>query len=192
MSGSFEERLNGILPKLTAQDFLENHGLGNEIGFWIFDYPPEQEMAMRAFLHDVVIPALEKRQPPIRFSAVNLFDLTIGLLEERNLLDKAIEMQCTQGDTKTLESLRRVLKEDKLAERLVAQNDIDNLNLLLLWNVGAVFPLLRTHTLLSALHPHMKDTPLVMFYPGKYDGYSLRLFNKLTEDHYYRAFRLVS
>jgi hypothetical protein len=38
----------------------------------------------------------------------------------------------------------------------------------------------------------MKDTPLVMFYPGKYDGYSLRLFNTLAEDHYYRAFRLVS
>jgi hypothetical protein len=31
-----------------------------------------------------------------------------------------------------------------------------------------------------------------MFYPGKYDGYSLRLFNTLAEDHYYRAFRLVS
>jgi len=30
-----------------------------------------------------------------------------------------------------------------------------------------------------------------MFYPGRYDGYSLRLFNKLSEDHYYRAFRLI-
>jgi hypothetical protein len=33
--------------------------------------------------------------------------LVIGLLEERKLLDKAIEMQRTQGDAKTLESLRR-------------------------------------------------------------------------------------
>jgi len=31
-----------------------------------------------------------------------------------------------------------------------------------------------------------------MFYPGKYDGFSLRLFNKLKDDHYYRAFQLVS
>lgn len=74
-------------------------------------------------------------------------------------------MQRTQGDAKTLESLRRVLKEDKLAERLVAQHDIANLDVLLLWNVGAVYPMLRTHTLLTALHAHMKDTPLVMFYP---------------------------
>jgi hypothetical protein len=192
MSASFNERLNQIIPKLTSPDLLSNQGLGNEIGFWIFDYPVEEEMAMRAFLHDVVIPALGKHQPAIRSTDVNLFELVVGLLEERKLLDKAIEMQNSQGDAKALESLRRVLKEDKLAERLVSQYDVGSLDLLLLWNVGAVYPMLRTHTLLSALHPHMKDTPLVMFYPGKYDGYSLRLFNKLSEDHYYRAFRLVS
>ena len=191
MSLTFNERLNRILPKLTSPDLLSSQGLGNEIGFWIFDYPPEEEMAMRAFLHDVVMPALGKHQPSIRAADVNLFDVVIELLEERKLLDKVIEMQSAQGDTKTLESLRRVLKEDKLAERLVAQYNIAEIDLLLLWNVGAVFPMLRTHTLLSALHPHMKDTPLVMFYPGKYDGYSLRLFNKLSEDHYYRAFPLV-
>ena len=149
-------------------------------------------MTVRGFLQDVILPALDKHQPPLKVASVNLFDLVIGLLEERKLLDKAIEMQRTQGDAKTLESLRRVLKEDKLAERLVAQHDIAELDLLILWNVGAVYPMLRTHTLLSALHAHMKDTPLVMFYPGKYDGYSLRLFSRLKDDHYYRAFRLVS
>jgi hypothetical protein len=81
-----------------------------------------------------------------------------------------------------------VLKEDKLAERLVASTTSPTRRLVL-WNVGAVYPMLRTHTLLTALHAHMKDTPLVMFYPGKYDGFSLRLFNKLKDDHYYRAFR---
>lgn len=192
MSQDLNERLNQILAKLTSKDLLTNQGLGNEIGFWIFDYPPEDEMTVRGFLQDVILPALDKHQPPLKVASVNLFDLVIGLLEERKLLDKAIEMQRTQGDAKTLESLRRVLKEDKLAERLVAQHDISELDLLILWNVGAVYPMLRTHTLLSALHAHMKDTPLVMFYPGKYDGYSLRLFSRLKDDHYYRAFRLVS
>lgn len=192
MSQDLNERLNQILAKLTSKDLLTNQGLGNEIGFWIFDYPPEDEMTVRGFLQDVILPALDKHQPPLKVASVNLFDLVIGLLEERKLLDKAIEMQRTQGDAKTLESLRRVLKEDKLAERLVAQHNIAELDLLILWNVGAVYPMLRTHTLLSALHAHMKDTPLVMFYPGKYDGYSLRLFSRLKDDHYYRAFRLVS
>lgn len=190
---TFEERLNQILPKLTSKELLNNHGLGNEIGFWVFDYPPEFELEMRAFLGEVIEPTLGKHHPPIRFATVNLFELVIGWLEERKLLDRALEMQQSQGDDKALESLRRVLKEDKLAERLVSQIDVDNLDLVILTGVGSVFPILRTHTLLSALHPLMKDTPLLMLYPGKYDGYSFRLFNnKLPEEHYYRAFRLVS
>lgn len=191
MSQTFEERLNQILPKLTSPEFLNNQGLGNEIGFWIFDYPPERELDMRDFLDGTIMPALAKHQPPVRAVKIDLFDLVIGQLEDRKLLDKAIEMQRTQGDAKALESLRRVLKEDKLAERLVAELDMPNIDLIILSGVGAVYPMLRTHTLLSALHPLMKDTPLLMMYPGKYDGYSLRLFNKLAEDHYYRAFRLV-
>lgn len=189
---AFEERLNQILPRLTSKELLNNQGLSNEIGFWVFDYPPEFELEMRTFLNEVIEPALTKHHPPIRFATVNLFDLAIGLLEERNLLDKAFDMQQTQGDAKALESLRRVLKEDKLAERLVSQIEVDKQDLVILTGVGPAFPFLRTHTLLSALHPLMKDTPLLMLYPGKYDGYSFRLFNKLSEDHYYRAFRLVS
>jgi hypothetical protein len=96
MSQTFNERLNQILPKLTSSDLLTNQGLGNEIGFWIFDYPPE-EMAVRAFLQDVVLPALAGISRRSRSGDVNLFDLVIGLLEERKLLDKAIEMQRTQG-----------------------------------------------------------------------------------------------
>jgi hypothetical protein len=122
---------------------------------------------------------------------INLFDLVIQLLEERKLLDKAIEMQRTKGDEAVMAALRPVLKEDKLAQKVVSLVDLDQIDVLILWGVGIAYPMLRTHTLLSALHPLMGRTPLLMFYPGRYDGYSLRLFNKLSEDHYYRAFRLV-
>jgi hypothetical protein len=30
-----------------------------------------------------------------------------------------------------------------------------------------------------------------VFYPGSYDGQGLRLFDRLTDRNYYRAFRLV-
>lgn len=191
MSVSFEERLNRILPKITSEDFLQSRGLGNEIGFWVFDYPPEREMEMRDFLHNTIEPALVKALPPIRHATINLFDLIIGLLEERNLLDKAIARQVEKGDAAALESLRRVLKEDKLAQRLVQNLDLDKTDMIILTGVGAAYPMLRTHTLLSALHSCVGNTPLLMLFPGRYDGFSLRLFNKLVEDHYYRAFPLV-
>ena len=191
MTFTLDERLNQIIPKITSSEFLDSKGLGNEIGFWIFDYPPEREMDVRNFLNGTVLPALSKHIPAIRAATVNLLMLVTELLEERNLLEKAIEMQANKGDESALAALRSVLKEDKLAQKIADQFDIPNLDLLILTGVGAVYPMLRTHTLLSALHPIMGKTPLLMFFPGKYDGHSLRLFNTLAGDHYYRAFRLV-
>lgn len=191
MNFTLEERLNQILPRITSRDFLDSKGLGNEIGFWIFDYPPEREMDVRGFLNGTVLPALTKQAPAINAASVDLLKLVTDLLEERKLLDKAMDMQKNKGDDATLAALRSVLKEDKIAQKIASQHDISNLDLLVLSGVGSVYPMLRTHTLLSALHPIMGNTPLLMFFPGRYDGHSLRLFNTLAEDHYYRAFRLV-
>ena len=188
---TLDERLNQIIPRITSPEFLDSKGLGNEIGFWIFDYPPEREMDVRDFLNGTVLPALSKHVPTIRAATVNLLTLVSELLEERNLLEKAMEMQLDKGDESALAALRSVLKEDKLAQKIAEQFDIPNLDLLILTGVGSVYPMLRTHTLLSALHPIMGKTPLLMFFPGKYDGHSLRLFNTLAEDHYYHAFRLI-
>jgi hypothetical protein len=192
MSNRFEERLNQVLPRLASSDVLDNRGAGGEIGFWIFDYPPEQEMDVRTWLSEVIEPGLRRLKPDLRFATVDLFECVISLLEERGLLSKVLEMQMKQGDEAVLRSLRSVLKEDRLAARIVESRDAANLGLLIVKGVGAVYPMLRTHTLLSALHPHMRDTPLLMLYPGRYDGQSLRLFGKLTDDNYYRAFSLVS
>lgn len=192
MTKNFEERLNQVLPRLASPDVLDNLGAGGEIGFWVFDYPPEHELQMRSWIIDVIVPGLPKLKPGVRFKIVDLFDFVIDLLEERNLLEKAFAKQMKEGDESVLKSLRPVLKEDKLAARLVETVGVQDLDLLLIKGVGSVYPMLRTHTLLSALHPHMRDTPLVMFYPGRYDGQSLRLFSKLTDDNYYRAFSLVS
>lgn len=191
MSLTLDERLNQIIPRISSRDFLDSKGLGNEIGFWIFDYPPDREMDVRDFLNVTVLPNLPKQVPSIRAGSVNLLALVSDLLVERKLLDKAMQMQQSKGDESTLAALRSVLKEDKLAQKIAAQFDIANLDLLILTGVGSVYPMLRTHTLLSALHPIMGSTPLLMFFPGKYDGHSLRLFNALAEDHYYRAFRLI-
>lgn len=192
MTADFEQRLNQVLPRLLSADVLDNRGAGGEIGFWIFDYPPEREMDMRLWLDDVIVPGIQKQRPELRYAVVDLFQEVIALLQERKLLDKAYDMQLKKGDDALLASLRSVLKEDRLAARLVEKHDVAQLDLLIIRGVGAVYPMLRTHTLLSALHPHMRETPLLMFYPGRYDGLSLKLFNKLSDDNYYRAFRLVS
>ena len=191
MTDDFRSRLNKIADRLSTDELLSNTGLGTEIGFWIFDYPPERELEVRSFIDGVLLPGMAKRQPALRPAVVNLFNLIIELLEDRKLLGRVLDIQTTKGDAAALTALRPVLKEDKLAERIASQIDFDQVDMLLLTGVGAAYPMLRSHTLLAGLQATMKDKPVVMFYPGRYDGFSLRLFNKLADDHYYRAFRLV-
>jgi hypothetical protein len=50
MSDPLTDRLNQILPNLTSDDILQGKGLGNEIAFYIFDYPPEAELRIRVHL----------------------------------------------------------------------------------------------------------------------------------------------
>lgn len=192
MNDRFDDRLNQVLPRLLSPDVLDNRGAGGEIGFWIFDYPVEREMDMRQWLTDVIQPGIQRQRPDLKYAVIDLFQEVMSILEDRNLLEKVYEKQTQNGDAALLASLRSVLKEDRLAARFAEKFDVANLDLLIVKGVGAVYPMLRTHTLLSALHPHMNQTPLLMLYPGVYDGLSLKLFNTLTDDNYYRAFRLVS
>jgi hypothetical protein len=54
MTEALDQRLNQILPKITSDDFLRGHGIGNEIAFHIFDYPPEDELAVRRHIDDLL------------------------------------------------------------------------------------------------------------------------------------------
>lgn len=194
MSMTFDERLNRILPRITSDDFLLNRGMGNEIGFWIFDYLPQDEVAMRAFVREVIEPALARQSPPLRFKTIDLFALMVDVLRERGLLDKTIRMQADKGNEAAMPGLRSVLQEKKLAQRIADQIDFEAIDLLMLTGVGAAYPVLRSHTLLSALQPLVGNKPVLMFYPGRYNGFSLSLFDRPIHqdgDPYYRAFRLV-
>lgn len=193
---SLEERLNLILPRVSSRDFLDNNGLGNEIGFHIFDYRAEDEETVRDYVKTVLEPALSKPPLSLKTQTVNVFELAIGLLKDRDIYDKVIDVQQKKGNDAALPGLRSVLKEDKFAKYLTDQVDVRSLDLLLLTGIGAAYPMVRLHTLLNGLHAYMQDTPLVVFYPGKYNGASLRLFglspdNSDTGAAYYRAFQLL-
>ena len=187
---TFKNRLDKILDRITSEELLSNKGLGNEIGFYIFDYQPEFELEMREHIQ-FIIRQLPKKKPDMKFKHINLFELVIGYLQKRNLLDRAIQIQSNKGDQELLKALKGALWADKIAKEFIAEADPDNNDLVLLSGVGSVYPLIRSHNLLNNLHSLMQDKPLVIFYPGAYTGQGLRLFGKLKEANYYRAFQLV-
>ena len=186
-----DERLNKILDKVTSDDFLGGQGLGNEVPFYAFDYLPQDEVKVREhvrFLQGAII----KRRPELKVAFINLFELMLGMLKDRNKLDQSIEMQAKKGDDYMLKALKAPLDAGKVAKELVDRYPPSEFGLLVINGVGSAYPLIRTHNLLNNLQPFMGQTPLVVFYPGLYDGQSLKLFGQLGEKPYYRAFRLVS
>lgn len=183
-------RLNQILPRVVSDDFLSGSGIGNEIAFYVVDYPPEDELRVRehvAFL----LAQIPKQKPGLKVRHVNLFDFVLDYLRSRRLLDKALQMQREKGDGPLLKALAGPLHEGKVAAFFAEAVRPREYDLVLASGVGSVWPLLRSHTLLNNLHPVMGRTPLVLFYPGRYDGQSLRLFGKVRSANYYRAFKLV-
>jgi hypothetical protein len=185
-----EARLNHTLDRLTSDELLSGRGLGNEIGFYIFDYEPEDELVVRDHIR-FLLDQLPKKRPGLRVKHINLFDLVLEHLKERKLLDKAIEQARTKGDAFLVKALEKPLHGTRLAPVFEQACDLPNHDLVLVSGVGSVYPLMRTHNLLNNLHHVMSNKPLVMFYPGIYNGQSLRLFGTLNDENYYRAFRLT-
>jgi len=190
MSDTLNERLNKILPRVVSDEFLSGSGISNEIAFYIFDYPPEDELRVRDYLR-TLLDHIPKQKHGLRVRHIDLFDFVLDYLKGRKLLDKAIQMQTDKGDEALKKALAGPLHETKLASHFAEVARPEQHDLVIVSGVGGVWPLLRSHALLNNLQPVMGKTPLVMFYPGRYDGQSLRLFGKLKNNNYYRAFKLV-
>ena len=191
MKSDLDKRLNQILPRLTSPELLTNKGLGNEIGFYIFDYPPENELEVREHIEHL-LKQFDKKHKAIKVKHVNLFELVLEYLKSRNLLDKAMKIEREKGEAALLNALKAPLHEGKLADWFGQTQKPEDFDLVLMSGVGSAYPLIRSHGLLNNLPRVMEKVPLIVFYPGKYDGQSLRLFSRLSDNNYYRAFRLVA
>ena len=187
---NFTERLNAILPRITEGNFLQKKGLGNEIPFYVFDYPPEEELRMRehiAFLED----RLAKQYSHIRFKHVRLFHLMIEHLKDRGNIDKAYVLECEKGSEALWKALSASVKPERFVGIISEKYNLSESDLVLISGVGTIWPWVRAHSLLNNLQSITGDASVVLFYPGKYSGQSFQLFGRFDENNYYRAFRLV-
>lgn len=196
------KRLNQILPRVTSPEFLEGEGIGNEIPFYIFDYPPEYETAVReqlALLESKFVSSYSH----LSVKHVNLLSLVVEYLSSRGYYEKAIETEEKRGTAKAINAISSVATAEKLADHIKETVLVGSPDLVFISGIGSAYPIVRTHELLNNLHRHTGLTPLVLFYPGVYDKTTLHLFSnknlgfdsasgdRKRKAHYYRAFRLI-
>lgn len=190
MNQTLQNRLNQITDKVLSEEFLTNQGLGNELGFWIFDYAPQDELQVRQNI-TLIEQSIRKRNSTLRVVNLNLLSAIKAYLDERQHTEKAFQMQIKKGDAGLFKALEGPMHVDKLCPFLMEHYHLDDYDLIFISGVGSVWPLLRAHNLLNKLHALLGHKPLVLFYPGHYSGQDLSLFNKLTSNNYYRAFKLI-
>lgn len=190
---SMQERFQHLFAVVSGQRFLKKQGLGNEVPFFICPFNPE-EFVETERLQRQLVNRLE--QAGIRILEINLYDLSIEILKERDIWNQILEMEESISKEELRELLQGVLDpEAHLVPAIAVKLASTDFDVLFLSGVGEVFPYIRSHNVLNNLQSTAKEKPTVMFFPGAYthsleSGASLDLFGRLRDDKYYRAFNI--
>ena len=189
---TLEERLDQAEAMIQTTSFRENKGLGNEVGYYIFDYPPEQELYIRNWV-EYIRQKNENSGDDYRIIVFDLYDIVIDILIQKGYLEKCYQFEKTKGFERVSKSISNMLKitsSDGLIVNYI-KDHITEKSVVFITGIGKCYPILRSHTVLNNLHQVIDQVPVVLFYPGKYDGQELSLFGEIKDDNYYRAFTLV-
>lgn len=184
--GPINERLDRLRTLIQEPDFLEGKGLSNEVNIRIFCYEPAEEMAVRHVVNQI------KTDQTIscRLIECNMYKVFMSICDDLGITDAIPEMEESDGGIFLLKQLHSAIGEGEFIEKIQYEPHKKG-DVLMLTGVGDVFPFMRVHVLLEALQPYFSDIPIVVMYPGDYDGHSLKLFNRLQPNDYYRAFIII-
>lgn len=189
---TLDERLRMIEEAISDENFIQNKGLSNEVGYYIFDYPAEEELKVRDHIENLKQRNL-KNQPGYELKIYDVYDIMMDLIEEEGLYEACIEMEENEGLDYLIAAVNDILRidyDDNYFNTYIEENTPDN-SVVFITGVGKIFPFVRSHGILNKLHLVFDRSPVVLFYPGKYDGLSLVLFSEFKDENYYRAFPLI-
>ena len=177
---------------IQRPSFRENKGLGNEVGYYIFDYDADRELYVRERI-EYIKKKNESSNDDFKVVVFDLYEIIIDILNKKGYLEKCFEFEKTKGFdrvTKSIGNMLRITAADSLIVNHIKDNTPDKV-VVFITGIGKCYPILRSHTVLNNLHQVIDNVPVVLFYPGKYDGQELVLFGEIKDDNYYRAFKLV-
>ena len=186
------ERFIDLEDRMISVDELTKYGTANDMRFYIFDYSPEDELLVRK-----EVKKLKDRNPSI--VEFDLYEMMLQIIEEEGYMEDVLRMEKNYEKELLLREVFQPLlsvEEDTNSFLDMFKNGIpdDGKSIVLITGVGKAFPVVRSHTILNNLQSIFKRNPVVMMYPGRFEikeKTTMRLFERLDDDNYYRAFPLV-
>lgn len=179
------ERLDNLKKTIQEDDFLQGKGLSNEVNIRMFCYNVKEEMAVHYFTEH-----LSNDDLTCNVQIVDLYETFLSICEDKRILDRIPKLEERKGKEYLEKQLGKTCDADTFAKKIINEFDSDK-DLLMVVGIGKVFPFMRIHALLSALQNYLNDKPVVVLYPGTFDGHYVKLFNMLKANEYYRAFNMI-
>jgi hypothetical protein len=183
---NIKEQLDKIKSRISDKDFLGNKGLSNEVGIHVFCYDPADELVVRDYIKRM------KAESSTEYKIIecDLYDIFLSILADKRIIDKVADIEARKGNDFLLRQLQsNVLPKDFLSKMEYEPKNYGDV--LFLTGVGKVYPFMRSHKMLDSMQETFAKIPIVLFYPGEFNGQSLNLFDKFFDGNYYRAFNLL-
>lgn len=180
-------RLEKIDDRISEESFLANKGLSNEVGIHVFCYDPQDEIIVRSFIDQLIKESSEKKYNIVER---DLYKIFLDICDEKKITNSILKMEETKGKEFLKSKLENVTTPEAFVEKLKYEPH-EYGDILLLTGIGKVYPFMRAHKILDNIQHVFADIPILMLYPGKWDGQTLELFGKFEDGNYYRAFNLI-
>ena len=181
-----KQELDRIKGRISDANFLANKGLSNEVGIHVFTYDPQYELIVRDYIERLV----NTPSDDYRVIERDMYEIFIEILEEKRVLGSVPSLEEKKGKDFLLAQLQKVATQEMFLEKMKYEPHQHG-DVLFLTGVGKVYPFMRSHKMLDSMQQAFSDVPIVMFYPGEFNGQSLNLFKKFHDGNYYRAFNLL-
>lgn len=186
------DRFIDLESRMTSVQELTKYGTANDLKFYIFDYNPKDEALVRKETKKL----LSLNPDIVEF---DLYEMMLQIIEGEGYMEDVLRMEPEYDKDLLLrevfQPLLSVEEENNAFLNMFKERVADNgSKIILITGVGKSFPIIRSHTILNNLQSIFRKNPVVMMYPGRYEiknSMTLRLFERLDDDNYYRAFPLV-
>ncbi len=180
------ERLDNLRKLIQDPEFLEGKGLSNEVNIRIFCYDPREEMAVRHFAEKLAI----DQNIGCHIIEYNLYKVFLSICDDKRITDRVAEQEKKKGKQFVLDQMKRMANNTAFIGKMQYEPHEPG-DVIMITGVGEAFPFIRVHALLDAMQPYFSDVPILVMYPGTYDGHYVKLFDKLMPNPYYRAFNVI-
>ncbi len=194
--------------KLNSPGFQDTENGDLFYNFFIFQYPAEQEYAIR----EQIMEFKKNLIRPVNYVDVltlDLFEEFCHFLDQKKFLKHPSMLQYIldkeQADTSKAQNIQDTLTRNAHAPEFVQyihQRILDHVQIkdgykrpyVFVYGIGNMYPYLRVNEFLTLYEDYNETSKykLLVFYPGQRDQNSFKLFNMLPDNHTYRATLLVN